>query len=181
MAPNTFYENFYLNASEKDGILNLENNFEAFQGNMSVSFDISKLTPEEQKKAFVASLNGYIIDYNSSYRRGDALVAKVKSFGKYKVVLDTIPPRIYNPNFVEGSTISKLSTLSVSIVDALSGIDSFNAYINGEWILMEYDYKTKKLTYNFADDKVKSVTNEIKIIVTDKLNNSTTFTSNFIY
>lgn len=181
LPPNTFYENFYLNADEKDGVLNLENNFEAFQGNMSVSFDISKLTPEEQKKAFVASLNGYIIDYNSSYRRGDALVAKVKSFGKYKVVLDTVPPRIYNPNFVEGSTISKLSTLSVSIVDALSGIDSFNAYVNGEWILMEYDYKTKKLVYNFSDGKVKPGINEIKIIVSDKLNNSTTFTSNFNY
>lgn len=181
LPPNTFYENFYLNAEEKDGVLNLENNFEAFQGNMSVSFDISKLTPEEQKKAFIASLNGYIIDYNSSYRRGDALVAKVKSFGKYKVVLDSVPPRIYNPNFVEGSTISNLSTLSVSIVDALSGIDSFNAYVNGEWILMEYDYKTKKLIYNFADGKVKTGTNEIKIIVSDKLNNSTTFTSNFIY
>lgn len=181
LAPNTFYENFYLNASEKDGILNLENNFEAFQGNMSISFDISKLTPDEQKKACVVSLNGYVLDYNAAFKRGDALVAKVKSFGKYKVVLDTVPPRIYNPNFIEGSTISKLSTLSVSIVDALSGIDSFNAYVNGEWILMEYDYKTKKLVYNFADGKVKTGTNEIKIIVSDKLNNSTTFTSNFIY
>ena len=124
-------------------MLNLENNYEAFQGAMSISFDISKLTPDEQKKAFVASLNGYVLEYNSSYKRGNTLVAKVKSFGKYKVVLDSIPPRIYNPNFVEGSTVSKLSTLSVSIVDALSGIDSFNAYINGEWVLMEYDYKKK--------------------------------------
>ena len=39
----------------------------------------------------------------------------------------------------------------------------------------------KKLVYNFADGKVKSGANEIKIIVSDKLNNSTTFTSNFIY
>jgi hypothetical protein len=63
----------------------------------------------------------------------------------------------------------------------LSGIDSFNAYLNDEWILMEYDYKTKKLTHNIFDGKIKPGLNAFKLIVTDKLNNSTTFTSNFTY
>jgi hypothetical protein len=92
-----------------------------------------------------------------------------------------VAPRIYNPNFIEGSNISKLKTLSVSISDALSGIDSYAAYLNEEWILMEYDYKTKKLVHNFEDGKVISGANNIKIVVTDKLNNTATFLSNFIY
>ena len=58
--------------------------------------------------------------------------------------------------------IPKLSTLSVSISDALSGIDTYNAYLNGEWILMEYDYKTKKLVHNLKDGKVISGKNDIK-------------------
>jgi hypothetical protein len=98
-----------------------------------------------------------------------------------KVGIDNVPPRIYNPNFIENSNISKLKTLSVSINDVLSGIDSYNAYLNDEWILMEYDYKTKKLIHNFEDGKVIPGNNTIKIVVTDKLDNTATFTSNFIY
>lgn len=179
--PNLFYENCSINMEEKNGVLILDANYEAMQSSMTISFDVSKLSAEEQKKAFVAGVNGYQLEYNSSFRKGTTITAKIKSFGKYKIALDTVPPRVYNPNFIEGSNISKLTTLSIFISDALSGIESFNAYINGEWVLMEYDYKTKKLTHTISDGKVKTGTNEFKLIVTDKLNNSTTFTSNFIY
>ena len=61
----------------------------------------------------------------------------------------------------------------------MSGIDSYNAYLNGEWILMEYDYKTRKLVHNLADKKYKEGRNDFKVIVTDDLQNSTTFESHF--
>ncbi len=178
---NALYENAYLNISEKEGVLDIENNFEAIQNGLTVSLDMSHLSEEEQKKAFVGTVLGLKLDYNSSFRKANKVSAKVKAFGKYKVGFDNVAPRIYNPNFIEGSNISKLSTLSVSINDALSGIDTYNAYLNGEWILMEYDYKTKKLVHNLKDGKVVSGKNDIKIVVTDKLDNTATFTSNFIY
>lgn len=178
---NAFYENASLNIIEKEGVLDIENNYEAIQNGLTVALDMSHLSEEEQKKAFVGTVLGLKLDYNSSFRKGSKVSAKVKSFGKYKVGFDAVAPRIYNPNFIEGSNISKLSTLSVSISDAISGIDTYNAYLNGEWILMEYDYKTKKLIHNLKDGKVISGKNDIKIVVTDKLENTTTFTSNFIY
>ncbi len=178
---NALYENAYLNISEKDNILDIDNNFEAIQNGLTVTLDMSHLSEEEQKKAFVGTILGLKLDYNSSFRKANKVSAKVKAFGKYKVGFDNVAPRIYNPNFIEGSNISKLSTLSVSISDALSGIDTYNAYLNGEWILMEYDYKTKKLVHNLKDGKVISGKNDIKIVVTDKLENTATFTSNFIY
>lgn len=178
---NALYENASLNISEKDGVLDIENNYEAIQNGLTVTLDMSHLSEEEQKKAFVGTVLGLKLDYNSSFRKANKVSAKVKAFGKYKVGFDNVAPRIYNPNFIEGSNISKLSTLSVSISDALSGIDTYNAYLNGEWILMEYDYKTKKLVHNLKDGKVFSGKNDIKIVVTDKLDNTATFSSNFIY
>lgn len=178
---NALYENASLNISEKDGVLDIENNYEAIQNGLTVTLDMSHLSEEEQKKAFVGTVLGLKLDYNSSFRKANKVSAKVKAFGKYKVGFDNVAPRIYNPNFIEGSNISKLSTLSVSISDALSGIDTYNAYLNGEWILMEYDYKTKKLVHNLKDGKVISGKNDIKIVVTDKLDNTATFSSNFIY
>ena len=175
------YENATLNILEKDGILDIENNFEAIQNAFTVTMDISDLSEEDRKKAFIGTVSGYKLEYNSSFKKGTKIAAKVKSFGKYKVGVDNVPPRIYNPNFIENSNISKLKTLSVSINDVLSGIDSYNAYLNDQWILMEYDYKTKKLIHNFEDGKVIPGNNTIKIVVTDKLDNTATFTSNFIY
>lgn len=178
---NALYENASLNISEKENILDIENNYEAIQNGLTVTLDMSHLSEEEQKKAFVGTILGLKLDYNSSFRKGNKVSTKVKAFGKYKVGFDNVAPRIYNPNFIEASNISKLSTLSVSINDALSGIDTYNAYLNGEWILMEYDYKTKKLIHNLKDGKVISGKNDIKIVVTDKLENTATFSSNFIY
>lgn len=178
---NALYENASLNISEKAGVLDIENNFEAIQNGLTVTLDMSHLSEEEQKKAFVGTVYGLKLDYNSSFRKASKVSSKVKAFGKYKVGFDNVAPRIYNSNFIEGSNISKLSTLSVSISDALSGIDTYNAYLNGEWILMEYDYKTKKLVHNLKDGKVISGKNDIKIVVTDKLDNTATFSSNFIY
>ena len=178
---NALYENAYLNISEKEGVLDIANNYEAIANGLTVTLDMSHLSEEEQKKAFVGTVLGLKLEYNSSFRKANKVSAKVKAFGKYKVGFDNVAPRIYNPNFIEGSNISKLSTLSVSISDAVSGIDTYNAYLNGEWILMEYDYKTKKLIHNLKDGKVISGKNDIKIVVTDKLDNTATFSSNFIY
>lgn len=178
---NALYENAYLNISEKENVLDIENNYEAIQNGLTVTLDMSHLSEEEQKKAFVGTVLGLKLEYNSSFRKANKVSSKIKSFGKYKVGFDNVAPRIYNPNFIEGSNISKLSTLSVSISDAISGIDTYNAYLNDEWILMEYDYKTKKLVHNLKDGKVISGKNDIKIVVTDKLENTTTFSSNFIY
>ena len=178
---NALYENASLNISEKSGVLDIENNYEAIQNGLTVTLDMSHLSEEEQRKAFVGTVAGLKLEYNSSFRKGNKVSSKVKAFGKYKVGFDNVAPRIYNPNFIEGSNISKLSTLSVSISDAISGIDTYNAFLNGEWILMEYDYKTKKLVHNLKDGKVISGKNDIKIVVSDKLDNITTFSSNFIY
>ena len=178
---NALYENASLNISEKEGVLDIENNYEAIQNGLTVTLDMSHLSEEEQKKAFLGTVYGLKLEYNSSFRKANKVSSKVKAFGKYKVGFDTVAPRIYNPNFIEGSNISKLSTLSVSISDAISGIDTYNAYLNDEWILMEYDYKTKKLIHNLKDGKVVSGKNDIKIVVTDKLENTATFSSNFIY
>jgi len=51
--------------------------------------------------------------------------------------------------------------------------------LNGKWILMEYDYKTNRLTHNLEDAIFVQGRNDFKIIVTDSLQNSATFESYF--
>jgi murein DD-endopeptidase MepM/ murein hydrolase activator NlpD len=177
---NTFYEDFYMDFDVKDGVLNLHDESVPGYKNMTISFsDVQGLTEEQLSKTFIATIDGYKLDYNKTYRKGNTFKLYTRNLGKYKLSQDYDAPRIYNVNFVEGKNLKNLSTISVYIADNLSGIDTYNAYLNGEWILMEYDYKTKKLIHRLDDNKYKEGRNDLKIIVTDDMKNSTTFESYF--
>ena len=177
---NAFYNNFYLNFDVNGDILTLHDDSVPVHKNITITFnDVQGLTEEQLSKTFIAKLDGYKLSYNKTYRKGNSFTMKTKSLGKYKLAQDTTPPRIYNVNFVEGSTIKDLKTISVSVNDLHSDIDTFNAYLNGKWILMEYDYKTKKLIHNLDDNICVQGRNDLKIVVTDNLQNSTTFESYF--
>ena len=176
---NTFYEDFKMKMSVKDDVLYLHEDEIPVKNSFSLSFDVSKLSEDQKKKSFIAYLDGKNISYVKSYLKGNNLSAKVKKLGNYKVVQDTTAPKIYGINFAEGKTIDAFNTLSVKIADDLSGIDTYKAYLNGNWILMEYDYKTKKLVHTLADNIYIKGKNEFKLVVTDEMNNSTTFESYF--
>lgn len=177
---NAFYSDFYLNFDVGNDILTLHDDSVPVHKNITITFnDVQGLTEEQLSKTFIATLDGYKLSYNKTYRKGNSFTIKTKSLGKYKLAQDTTPPRIYNVNFVDGSTIKDQKTISVSVNDLHSDIDTFNAYLNGKWILMEYDYKTKKLVHNLDDNICVEGRNDLKIVVTDNLQNSTTFESYF--
>ncbi len=177
---NAFYSNFYLNFDVSNDILTLHDDSVPVHKNITITFNnVQGLTEEQLAKTYIATLDGYKLEYNKTYRKGNTFSLKTKSLGKFKLAQDTTPPRIYNVNFVEGKTIKEQKTISVSITDLHSDIDSYNAYLNGKWILMEYDYKTKKLVHNLDDNICVQGRNDLKIVVTDNLQNSTTFESYF--
>ena len=177
---NAFYSNFYLNFDVSNDILTLHDDSVPVHKNITITFnDVQGLTEEQLAKTYIATLDGYKLDYNKTYRKGNTFSIKTKTLGKFKLAQDTTPPRIYNVNFVEGKTLSTQKTISVSVADLQSDIDTYNGYLNGKWILLEYDYKTKKLVHNLDDNICVPGRNDLKIVVTDNLQNSTTFESYF--
>jgi hypothetical protein len=176
---NTFYEDFRMNMKVSDDILYLHEDEIPVKNSFTISYDISNLDADTKSKSFIAYIDGKDIDYVKSYIKGNVINAKVKKLGNYKVVQDTIAPKIFAPNFSEGKIIDTYKTISIKISDNLSGIDSYKASLNGNWILMEYDYKTKTLVHNLSDKKYVIGKNDFKLVVTDEMNNSTTFESYF--
>lgn len=177
---NAFYTNFYMNFDVNNDIATLHDDSVPVHKNITLTFnDVSGLSEEQLSKTYIATLDGYKLDYNKTTRKGNSFSTKIKTLGKYKLAQDSIPPRIYNVNFVEGKTLKDQKTISVSVADLHSDIASYSAYLNGKWILMEYDYKTKRLTHNLEDAVYVQGRNDFKITVTDSLQNSATFESYF--
>ncbi|WP_445455324.1 M23 family metallopeptidase [Flavobacterium sp. HNIBRBA15423] len=177
---NSFYDDFKFDFDVKEGVLSFSEKDIPIHKNITITFNnVEGLTNNQLEKTFIASVEGYKVYYNKTYRKGNTFSTRVRALDNYKLAQDTISPRIYNVNFVEGRNLNNQETLSVSIADNLSGIDTYNAYLNGEWILMEYDYKTKKLIHALSDKKYVQGRNDFKVVVTDNMQNSATFESHF--
>ena len=178
---DTFYEDFYIDFEVNNDTLTLHKDVKATKKNFTITYDVSKYTNEDRNKLYIARLIGYknYPAYTYTTRKNHFLIAKTKKLGTFALATDTIKPKISAVNFKDKQWLSKYRYLKIKIDDQGSGISSYRATINGKWILMEYDYKTKVLTYDFSDSVVTDTKNNLKVIVTDNVGNNSTFESLF--
>jgi hypothetical protein len=178
---NTFYDDQYINFKVSNDTLFLHKNIVPLKKSIKISFDVSKYSPEDKKKLYVAELLGYrnYPSYSYTRREKNTLYTLTKTLGTYTLTTDNKNPTIKPVNFQNGQWLSNFRFLKLKINDELSGISNYRATVNGKWILMEYDYKTKTLTHDFNDNVITETKNNLKVIVTDNVGNSTTFEALF--
>ncbi len=179
---NTFYDNTYLDFDVIGDTLKMHEPIIPVLKSFSITYDISNYNESDKNKLFIARLVGtykkYTI-YTYTTKKGNKLTAKTKTLGKYFLTADTKKPTIKPVNFNDGKWLSKFRYLKVKLSDDLSGVRNYRATVNGKWILMEYDAKKQVLTHDFNDNIVTDTKNNLKIIVTDYVGNSTTFEATF--
>tara|TARA_R110002020_G_scaffold454448_6_gene670234 strand:- start:163176 stop:164867 length:1692 start_codon:yes stop_codon:yes gene_type:complete len=175
-----FYDDYYLDVYEKDNKLHLHEDIIPLQKSVTITADISEYKPEDRDKLYIGSV-GYNdkLYYTGSRLNGDKLSASTRNLGDYAIGIDNTGPRIKSEGLEDGKWMSKYNTLKFKITDDKSGIKSFRATVNGKFILMEYDYKTDQLVHDFSDGVVTDSENDFKLIVTDNVGNSSTFTAKF--
>ena len=178
---NTFYDNFFIDFSVSGDTLKLDKANKATTKYFTINYDVSNYSPEDLKQIYIAKLVGWndYPAYSSTKQKDNTLYTRTKTLGTYCLARDTIAPTIKPINFKNGAWISKYRFLKLKIEDKDTGVSNYRATINGKWILTEYDYKTKTLTYDFNDKVVTDTKNNLKIIVTDNVGNSTTFETTF--
>ena len=178
---DTFYDDQYINFKVSNDTLFLHENIIPLKKSIKISFDVSKYSPEDKSKLYIAELLGYrnYPSYSYTRREENSLFTLTKTLGTYTLTTDDKNPTIKPTNFQNGQWLSNFRFLKLTIDDELSGISNYRATVNGKWILMEYDYKTKSLTHDFNDNVISETKNNLKVIVTDNVGNSTTFEALF--
>ena len=177
---NTFYEDFYIDLKKGKDTVTIHNNTVPAHRNFTITFDVSKYSKEVQKQLFIARLDSKLRpNHANTYKRGNEFTTRTRNLGTYTLARDTVAPTIRTKNFKEKQWLNNYKYLSVQIADDLSGVDTYSATLNGEWILMEYEPKRNTLTYNF-DDKIADQTQcVLKVTVTDNVGNTNTLTTSF--
>ncbi len=163
----------------KNGVLHLHDDLEPAFANMTITFEDSLSSEKDRQKMFIGSAEGKKIYYYNTKRNKNAFTVYSKYLGDYKLFKDNMPPKIKIDKKIGGKWISQQSELIFTISDDLSGIKSYEGTLNGKWILLEYEPKTKKLIHRFSDGIVAEGKNDLKVVVRDNVGNSTIFETQF--
>ena len=104
--------------------------------------------------------------------------ASPRSFGSFFIAVDTIPPSVNPVNISNEKRMTGVSKMTFKIRDNLSGIKSFNGYIDGRWVLMEFDTKTASLWHTF-DNSTSPGKHTLELIVSDMKDNNRNYSITF--
>ncbi|GHE41214.1 M23 family metallopeptidase [Sphingobacterium griseoflavum] len=128
-----------------------------------------------QDKALIASVeNG---SEGGKFENGYVTV-NTRNFGRFYIAVDTIAPTILPRNFSNGKHIGGQAKIDFTIRDNFSGIQSFHAYIDDQWVLMEYDSKNRHLWHRFDPNLAKG-SHRFKLVVTDWKDNEKVYEASF--
>ena len=146
-----------------------------------------KIRPHElpdnlRSKAIIAKCGEGKPDNCGVSWEGDFLMTKVREFGDYCVMVDTVPPKITPVVFA--TDMRKKGVISFRINDnfAITGLADrlyYRGTVDNKWILFEYDRKRARLTYTF-DGQVIRGEHVLKLVVKDDRDNLAKFERKFV-
>ena len=171
----TFYDDFNLNFDVKNNKIYIHDDVVPVHSNFTITIKDSTYSEALRDKVFI----GRGGSYNATTRKNDVFTAKSKTLGQFGLVLDTIAPIIKIAKPIQDKWIRDMKAIQFTISDSLSGIKSYNGYLNGNWVLFEYDNKTRKITHKFDDALLAEGANDLKIEVIDNVGNSAIFETHF--
>ena len=151
---------------------------EAVKKNFTISISDSLLPHKCKEKAFICREIKGKTNFLTTTSSDGWLSAQTNRFGKFFILIDTIPPTI--KPIVLASDMTGKKYMEFKITDNLSGVSTYNIYINDKWVLGEYEPKKSSLRYYFDSRLPKSETYKLKVVVGDNLKNETTYEYQFM-
>ena len=144
-----------------------------------------RLRPNERwanhPKKYIALIdnNGKVSSLGGKMKNG-CMEVQTRSMGEFTIKIDSVAPKVSASNFKDGQSVKELKSLRFKITDDMTGIETYNIYLDDVWVLGQYDAKNALLYYEF-DDKIKKGTNNVKVVVTDGVGNSKTLKMKVLY
>jgi hypothetical protein len=168
LANNAYIRQLVFIKASAGGGIEIGNKKEPLMKPYKMALKIPVVQQEIQSK-LVMLVNDDVL--NGHYADG-WLRAEPKALGNFKYAYDTVAPVISYP-LSKSKTIGLNGRPSVSfkISDAMSGIGSYDVFINDTWQIAEYDAKSATLTCYF-DEQTPKGNIHIRVTATDRVGNT---------
>lgn len=141
-----------------------------------VSIRLKTFQLSDSSRAFIAQLNskGNFMRALTSHWNGEWLEAESKYFGRFAVMEDLKAPSIFYPG--GGSYFrNPTKSLDFQMSDDMSGIYDYDAFVDGQWVVADYEPKKNRLSVQMDDVRETNAEHELRIVVTDLVGNVSTF------
>ena len=162
--PTTLFDTLYVTGQQNYNSLTINDKGTPLRDYITISFKPEEI-PVNKERSGIYRYNGYGYNFIGGVWKEDEVTFKTRELGTFVIRTDTIPPRV---RLVEHSK----KRVRAYISDGLSGIDNFKAYINGEWVLMNYDAKTGYI-WSEKMDESQLFEGDLMLEVKDGAGNST--------
>lgn len=181
----TFYDETYLKIdsnklpSAYSTSYQIHNEYTPLHKSFSLSIKLNNYNTQLPESKFVLVRimeNGSVSAYKSTVANG-WVSANPKELGTFYIASDTITPKITPTNFTPGQS-TKNKMLTLKITDNLSGIETYNFYVDNQWIVADYDAKNDLISIDIS--KQASGEHILKAVVVDAVGNKKINTFKFI-
>ncbi|MFN5069505.1 MAG: peptidoglycan DD-metalloendopeptidase family protein [Bacteroidota bacterium] len=181
----TFYDETYLKIdsnklpSAYSTSYQIHNEYTPLHKSFSLSIKLNNYNTQLPESKFVLvriKENGSVSAYKSTVANG-WVSANPKELGTFYIASDTITPKITPTNFTPGQS-TKNKMLTLKITDNLSGIETYNFYVDNQWIVADYDAKNDLISIDIS--KQLSGEHILKAVVVDAVGNKKINTFKFI-
>lgn len=125
----------------------------------------------------LVTADGHLSYAGGSYRN-NRFTARTSTFGTFCLVADCTAPTI-RPQFNDGQDCRSRSSISFRLGDNFSGVASYTATIDGEWVAI--DYARSRATINLAAEGISGgKSHTVTLTVRDSCGNKTTWQGTII-
>jgi len=161
----TLYDDAYIFTEVSDDALVLHEDIIPLKGSAKLHWTKTGAVnyPEKQK----VYLDGKKRKFIGGDWKDKTISFNTREFGTYLTLYDFDPP-VITPRTVNAHE------LRFTISDKLSGIRKIECYVNGEWVLMDYEYKTGAI-WSRKRDAGQPFSGNLVLKVTDFCNNTQSY------
>lgn len=163
--------NFYIQSRSNSSYLVGDTN-QSLKQDIKLSFYINELSIHQKDKLCIVRKLNNKIKYLHTRVEQNYVIANSSFFGEFFVLTDTISPKISVLNYGKIIKSENRPYIGFKIEDNLSGIKSYNLYINDTWVLAQYEpNKNNRLVYYIDSHFNYNSKNKIYLVVSDNHNN----------
>lgn len=151
----SFYQDLYLKVDKIGESYFIQNDRIPLHKFYTLAIKPKNLSLIQLQNAIIAVTYNYggkkVKDYFETAYQNGKLIAQVRDFGQFTIEFDREKPMINPINVSQNSSFAKGSKLKFKVKDSGTGIKSYKAFINNNWVILRYDKKNNLMWINRED------------------------------
>lgn len=168
----TLYSDTYIDLQRNGNRFTIGSEHIPLQKNITITLPVPEELKKYGKQLFIAKVGKKnVLSYVGGTLADSTISVKTRTMGTFTLATDTIPPKVFSKNTRTNLVAS--NSIMIGLSDDMSGIKTYNCYIDDKWQLFEYDYKKTRLITTIEALGLLKGSHKLRVVVSDTCGNTT--------